>query len=321
MTETGVCSPVTAVSIYIDPLSPIEDQTVSFNGSAKSDDPITAWEWKFGDGFTATKQAVTHPYGSAGIYTVELKVTNDCGEYATTTRNVTVSEEVPETGTIKCTSNQTGFAVYVDDVYINHSYGNTYLVVPNVEPGSRKVIIEKGVEYQPTQCEVTVTVVEGEITDVDCQMTKIEPTVGSTTLSIQQPIGEDGVDIPWHVDVEIWVDGKDTRCNPPKTLTFGTGVYCDCISPYNLVPCELGQHTITLKADGYDDKSISVYLRKDEPKTWPSPVMVKSVALPPERTINIVVPVGSALYVDGKSITGTTTVGRLSTIFNDLRKR
>jgi hypothetical protein len=241
MTETGVCSPVTAVSIYIDPLSPVKDQTVSFNGSAKSNDPITSWEWKFGDGFTATGQAVAHPYGSAGIYKVELKVTNDCGEYATTTRNVTVSEE--------------------------------------------------------------------------------EPPTESTTLQIQTPIGEDGNEIPRYWEIEIWVDGKDTACNTPKTLTFGTDVFCDCTSPWNLVPCELGQHTITLKKYGYDAKSISVYLRKDEPKTWSSPVMVKSVALPPERTIDIIVPVGSALYVDGKSITGTTTVGRLSTIFNDLRKR
>ena len=288
--------------------------------TAKSGDPITAWEWDFGDGFTATGQAVTHPYSSAGIYKVELKVTNDCENSESATRNVTVSEEAPAPGFYKCTSNQTGFAVYVDDVYIDHSYGNTYLVVP-VTPGDHKVKIEKGYGYTPQYCERAVTVGEGNVSNVDCQMTKDVPPVESTTLSIQAPIGEDGNDMPWYVDVEIWVDGKDTRCNPPKTLTFGTGVYCDCISPYNLVPCELGQHTITLKADGYDDLSISAYLRKDEPKTWKSPVMVKLVAPPPERTINIVVPVGSALYVDGKSIPGTTTVGRLTTIFNDLRKR
>jgi len=117
------------------------------------------------------------------------------------------------------------------------------------------------------------------------------------------------------------VDGKDTACNPPKTLTFGTNVFCDCTSPWNLAPCGLGQHTITLKKYGYDDKTMTVYLRKDEPKTWKTPVMVESVAPPVQRTIDIVVPVGSALYVDGKPITGTTTVGRLTTIFNDLRKR
>jgi PKD repeat protein len=241
MTQIGDCSPVTDVKIYIDPLSPAKDQTVSFNGSAKSNDPITKWEWDFGDDFTATGQAVTHTYRSVGIYTVVLKVTNDCENSESTIRNVTVSEEAPP--------------------------------------------------------------------------------VESTTLAIETPIGVDGKEIDRYWEIEIWVDGKDTACNPPKTLTFGTSVFCDCTSPWNLVPCELGQHTITLKKYGYDEKSISVYLRKDEPKTWSSPVMVKSVAPLPERTIDIIVPAGSALYVDGKSIGGTTTVGRLTTIFNDLRKR
>lgn len=223
MAETGACSPVTAVSIYIDPLSPIEDETVSFNGSAKSGDPITKWEWDFGDGFTATGQAVTHPYTSKGIYIVELKVTNDCENHATTTRNVTVSEE--------------------------------------------------------------------------------EPPTESTTLQIQTPIGTDGNEIPRYWEIEIWVDGKDTACNPPETLTFGTDVFCDCTSPWNLVPCELGQHTITLKKYGYDDKSVSVYMSKDEPKIWYSPVMVKSSAPPVQRTVSLIVPVGSRLYVDGNIVT------------------
>lgn len=241
MAETGACSPITAVSIYIDPLSPVEDQTVSFNGSAKSNDPITSWEWDFDDDFTATGQAVTHTYRSAGIYTVVLKVTNACGNSEFTTRNVTVSEEAPP--------------------------------------------------------------------------------IESTTLQIETPIGTDGNEIPRYWDIEIWVDGKDTACNPPKTLTFGTNVFCDCTSPWNLVPCELGQHTITLKKYGYDDKSISVYLRKDELHKWHSPVMVKSVAPPTQHTISFSVPVGSAVYIDGKPLTGTTTVGRLTTIFNELRKR
>ena len=240
MTETGVCSEVTAVSIYIDPLSPIKDETVSFNGSAKSDDPITTWEWNFGDGFTATGQAVTHSYKSANVYKVELKVINDCGKYATAMRNVTVSEEAP-----------------------------------------------------PAE---------------------------STTLTIERMIYESGVDIPRYWEVEIWVDGKYTECQGPQTLIFGTGVYCDCAAPWNLVPCELGQHTITLKKYGYDDVSISVYLEKDKPKTWESPVMVKSVAPPTQRTISFSVPVGSTVYVGGKPLTGTTVLGRLSMILNDLRK-
>jgi len=237
----GDCSPITAVAIYTDPLSPVEDETVSFNGSAKSGDTISSWEWDFGDGSPKKSgQAVTRVYSSKGVYKVELKVTNDCGESQSSTRNVTVSEET---------------------------------VVPE-----------------------------------------------STTLQIETPYGTDGKEIPRYWEIEIWVDGKDTACNPPKTLTFGTGVFCDCTSPWNLVECELGTHTITLKKYGYDDKSISVYLEKDKPKTWTKPIMTVATTQAPVHTVYIEVPVGSALYVDGGSVGGTTAVSRLSTIYDGMRK-
>ena len=405
----GDCSPVTAVSVYIDPLSPIVNETVSFNGSAKSNDVITTWEWDFGDGSTETGQAVTHQYRSKGIYTVKLVVTNDCGENETSTRNVTVSEESVATGTVKCTSNQTGFAVYIDGDYKGHSYGETFVIIDNVPVGDRVVKIEKGDNYTPPQCEKTVTVEKDDVAIFDCQMTKIgecslvtnikiyadklspiidetisfngsansndpittwewdfgdgststgqavthsyskadiyqvvlkvindcaesaistrnvtvvevAPPAESTSLTIEPMIDTDGNNIPRDWEVEIWVDGKFTKCLGPQTLTFGTDEFCDCESPWKFVPCELGTHTITLKKFGYEDKSISVYLEKDKPKTWKSPVMVKSSTLPTMHTVSIVVPVGSMLYVDGGSVSGTTTIGRLATIFNELRK-
>lgn len=235
------CPSVTDVSIYLDPLSPEEDETVSFNGDADSDDPIPAdgWEWDFGDGsLNKVGQAVTHRYRSDGIYTVRLTVTNECGSSSYTTRNVTVSEE--------------------------------------------------------------------------------EEPVESTTLQIETPIDEDGNEIDRYWDVEIWVDGKYTSCDPPHTLTFGTGVHCDCESPWDLVDCELGTHTITMKKVGYDDKTISVYLEKDKPKTWHSPVMVKSTTAPTEHTVSFVVPVGSTLWVDGNSV--TTEVSRITSIIRNMRK-
>ncbi|MEJ7779082.1 MAG: PKD domain-containing protein [Daejeonella sp.] len=38
--------------------------------------PITAWRWDFGDGFTSTEQNPKHSYSSPGLYTVKLKVEN-----------------------------------------------------------------------------------------------------------------------------------------------------------------------------------------------------------------------------------------------------
>lgn len=237
------CSEVSDVSIYIDPMSPEEDETISFNGAADSDNAILSdgWEWDFDDDSpNKVGQAVTHTYSSDGIYAVKLTVTNECGSSSYTTRNVTVSEE--------------------------------------------------------------------------------EPPTESTTLQIEIPIDEDGNEIDRYWDVEIWVDGKYTACDPPHTLTFGTGVHCDCTSPWDLVDCELGTHTITLKKAGYDDKTISVYLKKDEPKTWHSPVMVKSAAAPTMHTIRFSVPEGSNLHIDGVSLSRLSTVTRISELFKSMRK-
>jgi PKD repeat protein len=417
MTETGACSSVTAVSIYIDPLSPIKDQTVSFNGSAKSGDPITSWEWDFGDDSTATGQAVTHKYRSTKIYTIRLTVTNECDESAFSERMVTVTAEPDEesgtllvarpidaatnkeciraydaeiyvdnraigkttqfsipfgtnkmiggwggqcgdhdisvilsgytdakkevtiddgdtkswqpimtatsaaVGSIKCTSNQAGFAVYVDGAYIDHSYDNTYLVVPNIEVGSHKVKIEKGLGYTPTHCEETITVVAGGTVTVDCQMVKDEPPTESTSLSIGCPIDAYGNEWDRCWDFEIWVDGKITNCDPPHTLVFGTGAYCDCRAPYNLIECRLGTHTITVKKHGFDDVSKTITLEKDAPQSWTPEMYPEGTTPPPRHIISFVVPVGSTAYIDDEPLTGTTTVGRLTTIFNELRKR
>lgn len=54
---------------------------VVFDGSASSDPDgsITAYEWDFGDGTTASSVVATHTYTAPGTYTVRLTVTDDDG--------------------------------------------------------------------------------------------------------------------------------------------------------------------------------------------------------------------------------------------------
>lgn len=271
-------------------------------------------------------------------------------------------------GTIRCTSNQTGFHVFIDDESKGHSFTNTVMVIDDVKAGSHKVKIEKGPGYTPIHCEETVAVTESGVVTVDCQMTKIEecaeitnakiyidplsplegdtlaingsadsfdtieesgwvwnfgdgsdevtgqavthkykkagaykveltvtndcgmsatstrvitvtkeePKPESTTLTIDTPVDEAGKELYRYFDVDIWVDDKLTGCHPPHALAFGTGVSCDCKDPWNLVKCELGTHTVTLKKAGYEDLSKSFSLKKDRPEWWRSPRMVKS---------------------------------------------
>ena len=67
------------------------DRPISFDGSGSSDPDgsITSYEWRFGDGSTASGPTATHSYGSAGTYDASLTVTDDNGD--STTETVTIS--------------------------------------------------------------------------------------------------------------------------------------------------------------------------------------------------------------------------------------
>ncbi len=102
------CPSPSGVAISISPSSPTTDDIITFTGSAVDGDghAIVSWEWNFGDGATASGQVVTHRFTKAGSYKVVLKVTNDCGAYATGSKTITVSEAgTPPPGCPKPTAN------------------------------------------------------------------------------------------------------------------------------------------------------------------------------------------------------------------------
>ena len=59
--------------------SAVEDTAVTFNGSGSSDadGTITAYNWTFGDGQSATGAAPSHVYAAPGTYMVNLTVTDN----------------------------------------------------------------------------------------------------------------------------------------------------------------------------------------------------------------------------------------------------
>jgi len=59
--------------------------------STDPDGTITAYNWTFGDGTSATAQNPSHSYAAAGSYTVTLKVTDDQGATGSTSQTVTVT--------------------------------------------------------------------------------------------------------------------------------------------------------------------------------------------------------------------------------------
>ena len=74
-------------SFTFSPSSPGVNETVFFNAStsvAGAGHNIVAYAWTFGDGGTAAGVTTSHAYATAGTYSVQLKVTDETGQNATT---------------------------------------------------------------------------------------------------------------------------------------------------------------------------------------------------------------------------------------------
>ncbi len=70
-----------------------------FSGAGSMDpdagDSIVSWVWDFGDGVGGTGESVSHTFGAAGTYQVQLTVADVAGLTGTVTREVTVSDTPP----------------------------------------------------------------------------------------------------------------------------------------------------------------------------------------------------------------------------------
>ncbi len=72
-----------------------ENETIQVTGYATSYDPITDWNWDFGNGDTATGQVVSYTYPQNGNYTITLTVTDSDGSTATSTHLIEVYDTIP----------------------------------------------------------------------------------------------------------------------------------------------------------------------------------------------------------------------------------
>jgi len=91
-----------SASFSASPLSGEAPLTVQFDasGSGGGSGTVVGWDWDFGDGVSASGAVVEHVYNSAGIYTVQLTVSDDLGNQASTSETITVTETTA-TGNLK----------------------------------------------------------------------------------------------------------------------------------------------------------------------------------------------------------------------------
>jgi len=87
--------------------------TVSFDASASSDPDgtIASYAWQFGDGGTGSGKTIAHTYSAAGSFTATLKVTDNGGATATSSKTINVTgAAVPAAPTNLTGSGGVGFA-------------------------------------------------------------------------------------------------------------------------------------------------------------------------------------------------------------------
>ena len=128
--NTAPTAGFTSISSYV---------TGAFSNTSSSAG-TTTYLWDFGDGSTSTQADPNHVYGSTGVYTVTLTVTNDCGTNVftdTITLSVAGLEEVADFGTINVYPNpSTGeFQLEMDvnyamnlDIVVTNALGQKLLV-------------------------------------------------------------------------------------------------------------------------------------------------------------------------------------------------
>jgi PKD repeat protein len=61
----------------------------------QSSGPVTAWNWKFGDGSTSSAQNPSHTYSGAGTFTATLTVTGNSGQSSSVSHTITVTSPPP----------------------------------------------------------------------------------------------------------------------------------------------------------------------------------------------------------------------------------
>jgi PKD repeat protein len=76
------------------PTSPTTTTTVFFNGTqstAGTGHRVVSYRWNFGDGSTGSGSTTSHKYATAGTYVVVLTVTDEVGQVARSSQEVTIS--------------------------------------------------------------------------------------------------------------------------------------------------------------------------------------------------------------------------------------
>ncbi len=106
MVSNAACAPASpvvsnAITMYLQPLSfssfnySSTGLSVVFTSTAAN---AVSWAWNFGDAGTSASATPVHNYATGGTYTVDLTVTNSCGQTTVSSINITISSTTNTSG-------------------------------------------------------------------------------------------------------------------------------------------------------------------------------------------------------------------------------
>ena len=153
-------------------------------------------------------------------------------------------EEPTDTGFVHFRSSPTTAAIYVNDQYIGTTSKKIEL------PKGPYTVTYKKEGYDDETITITVTTSNTETYPVDAYavLTKIEgPVPGTATWNIRNAKDEAHAEVS---SAKIYVDGVYVHHYAPEELTFKEGGSCD-----GYVDCGFGEHTVSVKKEGYADWS------------------------------------------------------------------
>ena len=231
-------------------------ETVTFDASAST--PGTGatsltYDWDWGDAKThGTKKIDTHAYGTKGVYTVKLTVTNEMGGSKVCTTNITV--EVP-TGWIECyctcsanakpsyCASERGTKILVDGKEVGTTRESGYTKITLT---TGKHIVKYNLLNVMESTPAEITVVEGAGVAYHGELKSILPT--SQPARITEIIDGDSIKVDV-VDREIRLIGIDAYESGTAFGVYGKDKLTELIPGGSVITLKVDQY---LPLDGYN---------------------------------------------------------------------
>ncbi|NLA32194.1 MAG: PKD domain-containing protein, partial [Methanomicrobiales archaeon] len=267
-TENVIVLDPPAAAFTADPTEGNAPLTVQFNDESTGD--VTNWFWDFGDNTTTDEQHPAHTYATPGNYTVSLNASNAYGfSIETKVDYLTVLDPPAATFTADPTAGTAPLTV----AFTDESTGNVTAWLWFFGDGTSST------EQNPTHTYTTAGAYTISLNVSNAYgfsvKTKTDYISVAEPVPPEEPAGSLTVtSVP--AGAAIWLDGTDTNAVTNSTLASITA----------------GEHTITLKLDGYREASEKVVVEANE--TTEVHFILVGVAEPPVAAFTVNTTAGTA---------------------------